>query len=129
MANKKKSDWIAALEKRPDLQHGAHVTVCATEWLALLQFNKKMPNSVVARKMKTTRKHVEDIMGGSQPSLPDLAAMFYALGYKLRIYAEDIETGKKHMQPPEPLPHTLRHPHIRRQLQFQSEAKITKSRR
>lgn len=115
MAKKTKKDWLAELAKHPDLQQATKTLVNATEWLALLQFNKKMPNSLVARKMKTTRKHIEEIMGGD-PTLRDLAKMFYALGYKLHIYTEDIKTGKKSMRPPKPLPHALNHPHMRGQL-------------
>ena len=94
----------------------------ATEWLATLQLNTKMPNSAVARKMRLTPKHVVDILSGT-PTLEDIAKMFYALGYKLHIYTEDIKTGKKHMQPPELLPHALKHPHIRAQLEKQKVKK------
>lgn len=90
--------------------------ILATEWLATLQLNHKMPNSRVARKMRVTPKHVEAIMGGT-PTLEDLAKMFYALGYKMRIHVEDIKTGKQHMQQPELLPHALKHPRIRAQLE------------
>jgi hypothetical protein len=94
----------------------------ATEWLATLQLNTKMSNSLVARKMRITPKHVEDIMGGS-PTLFDIAKMFYALGYKMHIYTENIETGEKEMQPPQLLPHALKHPHIRAQLEKQRAQK------
>jgi DNA-binding phage protein len=107
-------------DKNPDYTHAAHLTVAATEWLAALQLNKKMPNSLVARKMGVTGKHIKDIMGGN-PTLEDLARMFYALGYKLHIYTEDIETGKKEMRQPELLPHALNHPHIRGQLKIKSK--------
>lgn len=98
------------------------VEVTATDWLARLQLNTKMSNSIVARKMRTTPKHVEDIMGGT-PTLVDIAKMFHALGYKLHIYTEDIKTGEKTMTPPELLPHALKHPHIRRQLEKQKAQK------
>jgi DNA-binding phage protein len=111
-----------------DYMHAAELAVDVTEWLATLQLNKKMPHSIVARKMGLTTKHIKDIMGG-EPTLFDLARMFHALGYKLRIYAEDIETGKKEMRQPELLPHALNHPHIRGQLKNQREAKTVKSRR
>lgn len=110
------ADWVREIrEKHPDLCDAARAVGDATNWLALLQFNKKMPNSLVARKMKTTRKHVAAILGG-QPTLNDLARMFYVLGYRLHIYTEDIKTGKKSMRPPKLLPHALNHPHIRGQL-------------
>jgi len=111
----KKKNWLDSLEARPDLSCAAETVIAATEWLAMLQFNNKMPNSLVARKMKTTRKHVEELMAG-EPTLHDLARMFYALGYKLRVYTENIKTGKKSMRPPKLLPHALKHPHIRGQL-------------
>jgi hypothetical protein len=72
--------------------------------------------------MKITTKHVEAIMGGT-PTLSDVTAMFYALGYKLHIYTEDIKTGEQAMQPPELLPHALQHPHIRAQLNTQKKLK------
>jgi hypothetical protein len=101
------------------------VEVTATEWLATLQLNTKMSNSIVARKMRITTKHVEDIMGGltRRPTLEDIAKMFYALGYKLHIYTEDIKTGEQAMQQPELLPHALKHPHIRAQLEKQKAKK------
>lgn len=98
------------------------VEVTATEWLATLQLNTKMSNSIVARKMRITTKHIEDIMGGS-PTLFDIAKMFHALGYKMHIYTENIETGEKEMQPPQLLPHALKHPHIRAQLEKQKARK------
>lgn len=112
----------------PGLVHGIALELAAQEWLAALQLNKKMPNSLVARKMGVTGKHVKAIMAG-EPTLFDLAKMFYVLGYKLHIYTEDIETGKKEMRQPELLPHALNHPHIRGQLKNQREAKTVKSRR
>jgi hypothetical protein len=105
--------------KPPAEEAGAYaigLEVLVTNWLAVLQLNHKMPNSLVARKMRTTPKHVEAIMGGT-PTLQDLANMFHALGYKMRIHVEDIKTGEKHMQQPELLPHALKHPHIRGQLE------------
>lgn len=96
------------------IDHAIRLETDATEWLATLQLNTKMPNSAVARKMRLTIKHIKDIMGGT-PTLFDIAKMFHALGYKLHIYTEDIKTGEKHMQPPELLPHALKHPHIRAQ--------------
>jgi hypothetical protein len=98
------------------------VEVTATEWLATLQLNTKMSNSIVARKMRVTTKHVEDIMVGT-PTLEDIAKMFYALGYSLHIYTEDIKTGERAMQQPELLPHALKHPHIRAQLEKQKAKK------
>ena len=94
------------------------VEVTATDWLARLQLNTKMSNSIVARKMRLTTKHIEDIMGGS-PTLFDIAKMFHALGYKMHIYAENIETGEKETRAPKLLPHALKHPHIRAQLEKQ----------
>ena len=102
--------------------HGIEVEVTATDWLARLQLNNKMPNSAVARKMRVTPKHVEAIMGGT-PTLSDVAKMFHTLGYKLHIYTEDMKTGEKAMQPPELLPHALKHPHIRKQLETQAQLK------
>lgn len=99
---------------------GAEIT--ATEWLAALQLNTKMSNSIVARKMRITPKHVEEIMGGS-PTLFDIAKMFYALGYKMHIYTEDIKTGERAMAQPALLPHALKHPHIRKQLEKQKAQK------
>lgn len=96
--------------------------ITATEWLATLQLNTKMSNSIVARKMRTTPKHIEAIMGGT-PTLEDIAKMFYALGYKLRIYTEDIKTGESAMAQPALLPHALKHPHIRKQLEKQKAQK------
>jgi len=104
---------------KPPAENGSAYAISleglATEWLATLQLNHKMPNSLVARKMRVTPKHIKAIMGGT-PTLEDIAKMFYALGYKMRIHVEDIKTGKKHMQQPELLPHALKHPHIRAQL-------------
>ena len=94
------------------------VEVTATDRLATLQLNTKMSNSIVARKMRITTKHIEDIMGGT-PTLEDIAKMFYALGYKMHIYTEDIKTGERHFLPPALLPHALKHPHIRAQLEKQ----------
>ena len=102
--------------------YAAGLEVTATDWLATLQLNTKMSNSIVARKMRITTKHVEDIMGGT-PTLEDIAKMFYALGYKLHIYTEDIKTGERDMQPPALLPHALKHPHIRAQLEKQKAQK------
>lgn len=96
--------------------------VIATEWLATLQLNTKMSNSIVARKMRVTPKHIADIMGGT-PTLENVAKMFYALGYKLHIYTEDIKTGELAMTQPELLPHALKHPHIRKQLEKQKAKK------
>jgi hypothetical protein len=103
------------------------VEVLATEWLAILQLNKKMPNSLVARKMRLTKKHVEDILGGT-PTLFDIVKMFHALGYKMHICAEDIKTGERVTQPPPLLPHARKHPHIRGQL-AQIDDSTMKSRR
>ena len=104
------------------VKHAVGLESLATDWLAILQLNTKTSNSAVARKMKLTPKHVEDIMGGT-PTLIDIARMFYALGYKLHIYAEDIKTGEKQMQQPELMPHALKHPHIRAQLEKQKAQK------
>jgi hypothetical protein len=41
----------------------------------------------------------------------------------MHIYTENIETGKKEMQPPALLPHALKHPHIRAQLEKQRAQK------
>lgn len=96
--------------------------VLVTDWLATLQLNHKMPNSLVARKMRVTPKHIEALMGGT-PTLQDLARMFHALGYKMHIHVEDIKTGEKHMKTPALLPHALKHPHIRAQLEKQKAKK------
>lgn len=102
--------------------YAAGLEILATNWLATLQLNTKMSNSIVARKMRITPKHVEDIMGGT-PTLADVAKMFHALGYKLHIYTEDIKTGERDMQEPKLLPHALKHPHIRKQLEKQKAQK------
>lgn len=101
---------------------GARMEVHATEWLAALQLNTKMSNSIVARKMRVTTKHIEDIMGGT-PTLFDITKMFHALGYKLHIYTEDLKTGERAMKQPELLPHAVKHPHIRAQLEKQKTKK------
>ena len=106
---------------------GVAAEITTTNWLAILQLNTNISNSIVARKMRTTPKHIEDIMGGT-PTLFDVAKMFHALGYKLRIYTEDIKTGERAMQPPELLPHALKHPHIRKQLEAQKQLKSTRAR-
>ena len=101
--------------KPPAEDGGAYaigLEIGVTAWLAVLQLNHKMPDSLVARKMRVTPKHVAAIMGGT-PTLEDLAKMFYALGYKMRIHVEDIKTGEQHMQRPELLPHALKHPRTR----------------
>lgn len=102
--------------------YASGLEITATEWLATLQLNTKMSNSIVARKMRITPKHVEDIMGGT-PTLEDIAKMFHALGYKLHIYTEDLKTGERAMKQPELLPHALKHPHIRAQLEKQKAKK------
>jgi hypothetical protein len=121
-----KKSYIAAVD--PGMMAGARSEITATAWLATLQLNHKMPDSLVARKMKTTGKHVKEIMGG-EPTLYDLARMFHALGYELHIYTKNIATGKKEMRQPDLLPHALNHPHIRAQRKGQMLAKTTKSRR
>ena len=102
--------------------YASGLEVLATDWLAILQLNHKMPNSLVARKMRVTPKHVKDIMGGT-PTLEDIAKMFHALGYKLHIYTEDLKTGERAMKQPELLPHALKHPHIKAQLEKQKAKK------